>query len=64
MKEKYIPFLLLNPLIKIVNVPYAYYQKILKMSTLNTFLAPLMEPDGRAETNNKGFCRRHFQLLI
>jgi len=26
--------------------------------------ASLMEPDGRAETNKNGFCRKHFELLF
>jgi len=39
-------------------------EKKLEDEYIEYVLGPsLMEPDGRMETNDKGFCRRHFELL-
>lgn len=39
-------------------------EKRLEDEYVSYFLGPsLMEPDSRLDTNEKGFCRRHFQLL-
>lgn len=44
--------------------PLCILEKKLEDEYVNYFLGPsLMEPDSRIETNNKGFCRRHFELL-
>lgn len=48
---------------KKVNAPCVYLKKI-EDQYVEYFLGPsLMEPDCRIETNEKGFCRRHFELL-
>lgn len=44
--------------------PMCVLEKRLEDESIDYMLGPsLMEPDGRMETNDKGFCRRHFQLL-
>lgn len=44
--------------------PMCTLEKKLEDEYIDYFLGPsLMEPDNRIETNDKGFCRRHFQLL-
>jgi len=44
--------------------PMCILEKKLENEYIEYFLGPsLMEPDCRIEINNKGFCRRHFELL-
>lgn len=44
--------------------PMCLLEKRLEEEYINYFLGPsLMEPDCRMETNEKGFCRRHFEQL-
>ena len=44
--------------------PMCVMEKKLEEEYLTYFLGPsLMEPDCRIDTNDKGFCRRHFELL-
>ncbi|NJD02426.1 MAG: ABC transporter substrate-binding protein [Ruminiclostridium sp.] len=44
--------------------PMCLLEKRLEDEYINYFLGPsLMEPDCRMDTNEKGFCRRHFQQL-
>ncbi len=44
--------------------PLCILEKKLEEQYLEYFLGPtLMEPDHRIETNKKGFCRKHFELL-
>ena len=44
--------------------PVCFLEKNLEDQYIEYFLGPsLMEPDHRIETNDKGFCRRHFELL-
>jgi len=44
--------------------PICVLEKKLEDQYIEYFLGPsLMEPDHRIETNDKGFCRKHFELL-
>ena len=44
--------------------PVCLLEKRLEDEYINYFLGPsLMEPDCRIDTNEKGFCRRHFEQL-
>jgi len=44
--------------------PVCILEKNLEDSSIEYYLGPsLMEPDCRVETNEKGFCRLHFQML-
>ncbi len=44
--------------------PMCLLEKRLEEEYVNYFLGPsLMEPDCRMDTNEKGFCRRHFEQL-
>ena len=44
--------------------PMCLLEKRLEEEYINYFLGPsLMEPDCRVDTNEKGFCRRHFEQL-
>lgn len=44
--------------------PLCLLEKKFEDEYINYVLGPfLMEPDGRTETNEKGFCRRHFEML-
>jgi len=44
--------------------PICVLEKKLEEQYIEYFLGPsLMEPDCRIETNDKGFCRKHFELL-
>ena len=44
--------------------PMCVLEKKLEDENIEYILGPfLMEPDGRIQTNEKGFCRRHFELL-
>ncbi len=44
--------------------PMCLLEKKLEEEYINYFLGPsLMEPDCRVDTNEKGFCRRHFEQL-
>jgi hypothetical protein len=44
--------------------PLCVLEKKLEEEYVSYFLGPsLMEPDSRAVTNEKGFCRRHFELM-
>jgi hypothetical protein len=45
--------------------PICNLEKKLESEYIDYTLGPsLMEPDGRIETNDKGFCRKHFELLF
>lgn len=40
-------------------------EKKLEQDAVNYFLGPsLMEPDGREITNERGFCRRHLEIML
>lgn len=44
--------------------PLCYLENKLEEDLINYYLGPsLMEPDHRLVTNQKGFCRRHFEML-
>jgi hypothetical protein len=44
--------------------PMCFLENKLEEDLVNYYLGPsLMEPDNRLETNKKGFCRRHFEML-
>jgi len=44
--------------------PMCVLEKKLEDENIEYVLGPfLMEPEGRMETNENGFCRRHFELL-
>ncbi|MFZ5989131.1 MAG: DUF6062 family protein [Bacillota bacterium] len=44
--------------------PMCVLEKKLEDENIEYILGPfLMEPEGRMQTNEKGFCRRHFELL-
>ncbi len=44
--------------------PLCSLEEKLELQALDYYLGPsLMEPDHRIDTNEKGFCRRHFELL-
>lgn len=44
--------------------PMCILEKKLEDESIEYVLGPfLMEPEGRIQTNEKGFCRRHFELL-
>src|SRR5690606_22154882 len=44
--------------------PLCLLESKLEMQYIDYYLGPsLMEPDCRIDTNKKGFCRRHFEML-
>lgn len=64
MKEKIYTIPVTESFNKDCECPICILSENLENEYIEYILGPsLMEPDGRAETNNKGFCRRHFQLL-
>ncbi|MBE7056722.1 MAG: ABC transporter substrate-binding protein [Ruminococcaceae bacterium] len=45
--------------------PLCDMYKRFQEDNINYFLGPsLMQPENRIETNDKGFCRKHFQMLL
>ena len=64
MKEKIYTIPVTEVFDKECECPMCLLEKRLEEEYINYFLGPsLMEPDCRMDTNQKGFCRRHFQLL-
>ena len=64
MKEKIYTIPVTDAFKEDCECPMCILEKKLENEYIEYFLGPsLMEPDCRIETNNKGFCRRHFELL-
>lgn len=64
MKEKIYTIPVTDAFKEDCECPMCILEKKLEDEYIEYFLGPsLMEPDCRMETNSKGFCRRHFELL-
>lgn len=64
MKEKIYTIPVTEAFSEECECPLCLLQKKLEEEYVDYFLGPsLMEPDCRMVTNEKGFCRRHFELL-
>jgi len=64
MKEKIYTIPVTDAFREDCECPMCILEKKLENEYIEYFLGPsLMEPDCRIETNNKGFCRRHFEIL-
>jgi len=64
MKEKIYTIPVTDAFKEDCECPMCILEKKLEDEYIEYFLGPsLMEPDCRIETNSKGFCRRHFEIL-
>ncbi|HHV99763.1 MAG TPA: ABC transporter substrate-binding protein [Clostridiaceae bacterium] len=64
MKEKIYTIPVTDAFKEDCECPMCILEKKLENEYIEYFLGPsLMEPDHRIETNDKGFCRRHFEIL-
>jgi hypothetical protein len=64
MKEQIYTIPVMDAFREETECPMCILEKKLEEQYIEYFLGPsLMEPDCRIETNEKGFCRRHFELL-
>jgi len=64
MKEKIYTIAITEAFGEQSECPLCVLEKKLENEYIDYFLGPsLMEPECRSETNEKGFCRKHFELL-
>lgn len=64
MKEKIYTIPVTDAFKEECECPVCVLEKKLENEYIDYILGPsLMEPEGRIETNEKGFCRRHFEML-
>ena len=42
---------------------HVYFREKLEDENVEYILGPLMEPEGRMQTNEEGFCQKHFEML-
>ncbi len=64
MKEKIYTIPVTDAFKEDCECPMCLLEKRLEDEYIDYVLGPsLMEPEGRIETNEKGFCRRHFEML-
>ncbi|AUS95226.1 ABC transporter substrate-binding protein [Clostridium thermosuccinogenes] len=65
MKEKIYTIPVMEAFKEDCECPLCLLEKKLEDEYIDYILGPsLMEPDGREVTNEKGFCRRHYELLF
>ena len=65
MKEKIYTIPVMEAFREDCECPLCLLEKKLEDEYVDYVLGPsLMEPDGREETNEKGFCRRHYELVF
>lgn len=64
MKEKIYTIPVMEAFAEDCECPVCILEKKLEDEYIDYILGPsLMEPEGRAETNEKGFCRKHFEMV-